>query len=68
MIKKLLIALAMFGFATAHSNDSIVDHGVLEDGTEVFWQCSGTVSGPVKIALRRGDSVLAFVIQCGTPV
>lgn len=69
MIKKIMIALAMLGFATAHSSvNSIVNSGVLEDGTEVYWQCSGSVSGPVKIMLRNGNSSLAFVIQCGTPV
>jgi hypothetical protein len=35
---------------------------------EVFWQCEKRMSGPVKIAVKAGDQVLAFEIICGETI
>ncbi len=45
-----------------------VHHGVLDNGVEVFWQCEKRMNGPVKIALKAGDQVLAFEIICGETI
>ena len=73
-LKKIFITLIACGFAIAHTSvlpmelGTPVHSGVLENGVQVFWQCEKRMNGPVKIALKAGDQVLAFEIICGETI